>query len=118
MSAYNNSVKHGLFSVSQMVLAVLFPEASCISTEQKQLFFKPPRQTATFSLREHFGMNGWFSLHNPLAQWCHSDCQEVTDVGFKCQGKGQEQTDGHQEFTPLLVHIPAAVNLPESVTYS
>lgn len=48
-----------------MVLAALFPEASYISIEGGRLSFRLPRHTPTFSLREQFGMNGWFSLHDP-----------------------------------------------------
>lgn len=78
----------------QIVLPVLFPEAFHITIELEQLSFKLPQHTPTFSLREHFGMNGWFSLCDPLTRWCHCDCQEVTDIGFKCQAKARSsQTD-------------------------
>lgn len=81
-----------------MVLTVLFPEASYIVTEEEQLSFKLPQRPPTFSLREHFGMNGWFSLHDhPLSQLCHCDCQEVTDVGFKCQAKARSSQTERQK---------------------
>lgn len=83
------------FSMSHVVFSVFFfHDTSYISTEWQQLSFKLPWHPSTFSLRDHFGMNGWFSLHDPLSQWCHCDCQEVTDVGFKCQEQPARQTPG------------------------